>query len=134
VGNEALDGFYVRIDRILLAQRKTKKLIDNFEVVISSRWPTSKIFVLHAGVGALLKTLSAWPLRGGIYAFPKELRWASNSSLCGSQTGKPFSPSWSGRWQAYTYILPLAGERLSAGATPMITKPNPMLVSRETRS
>jgi len=56
--------------------RKTKKLIDNFEVVISSRWPTVQDIRAPRWSRALLQSLSGWRYAAHIYAFPKELRWA----------------------------------------------------------
>ena len=56
--------------------RKTKNLIDNFEVVVSSRWPTVQDIRAPRWSRALLKTLSAWRYSAKIYAYPKELRWA----------------------------------------------------------
>lgn len=58
--------------------RKTKHLIDNFETVISSRWPTVQDIRLPRWSRALLKSLSAWRYATRIYAFPRELRWAQN--------------------------------------------------------
>lgn len=57
-------------------KRKTKDLIDNFETVINSRWPTVQDIRAPRWSRALLKSLSAWRYAGRIYAFPKELRWA----------------------------------------------------------
>jgi radical SAM superfamily enzyme YgiQ (UPF0313 family) len=66
--------FTLRIDpNTPWLKRKTKKLIDNFEVVISSRWPTVQDIRAPRWSRALLKTLSAWRYAAGIYAFPKEL-------------------------------------------------------------
>ena len=56
--------------------RKTKKLIDNFEVVISSRWPTVQDIRAPRWSRALLQSLSSWRYAAGIYAYPKELHWA----------------------------------------------------------
>jgi len=56
--------------------RKTKNLIDDFEVVVSSRWPTVQDIRAPRWSRALLKTLSAWRYSAKIYAHPKELRWA----------------------------------------------------------
>jgi len=56
--------------------RKTKKLIDNFEVVINSRWPTVQDIRAPRWSRTLLQSLSAWRYAARIYAFPKELRWA----------------------------------------------------------
>jgi anaerobic magnesium-protoporphyrin IX monomethyl ester cyclase len=69
--------FTLRIDtKSPWLKRKTKKLIDNFEVVISSRWPTVQDIRAPRWSRALLQTLSAWRYAAGVYAFPKELRWA----------------------------------------------------------
>jgi radical SAM superfamily enzyme YgiQ (UPF0313 family) len=57
-------------------KQKTKQLIDNFEVVVSSRWPTVQDIRAPRWSRSLLKTLSAWRYSTGIYAFPKELLWA----------------------------------------------------------
>jgi anaerobic magnesium-protoporphyrin IX monomethyl ester cyclase len=56
--------------------RKTKNLIDNFEVVVTSRWPTVQDIRAPRWSRALLKALSAWRYSAKIYAYPKELRWA----------------------------------------------------------
>jgi anaerobic magnesium-protoporphyrin IX monomethyl ester cyclase len=58
--------------------RKTKKLIDNFEVVISSRWPTVQDIRAPHWSRTLLQSLSSWRYAAQIYAFPKELRWAQH--------------------------------------------------------
>ena len=57
-------------------KQSTKQLIDNFEVVVSSRWPTVQDIRAPRWSRSLLKTLSAWRYSTGIYAFPKELLWA----------------------------------------------------------
>jgi anaerobic magnesium-protoporphyrin IX monomethyl ester cyclase len=57
-------------------KRKTKNLIDNFETVVNSRWPTVQDIRAPRWSRTLLKSLSAWRYAGRIYAFPKELRWA----------------------------------------------------------
>lgn len=53
-----------------------KRLIDNFEVVVASRWPTVQDIRLPAWGRRLLKALSAWRYRLGFYAHPIELGWA----------------------------------------------------------
>ena len=69
--------FTLRIDpNTPWLKRKTKRLIDNFEVVINSRWPTVQDIRAPRWSRALLKTLSAWRYALRIYAFPKELHWA----------------------------------------------------------
>jgi len=55
---------------------RTKRLIDNFELVVSSRWPTVQDLRLPAWGRLALQTLSGWRYRLGIYAAPFELRWA----------------------------------------------------------
>jgi anaerobic magnesium-protoporphyrin IX monomethyl ester cyclase len=56
--------------------RKTKKLIDDFELVVSSRWPTVQDIRAPRWSRALLKSLSAWRYSARIYSWPRELRWA----------------------------------------------------------
>ncbi|MBZ5561663.1 MAG: B12-binding domain-containing radical SAM protein [Acidobacteriia bacterium] len=53
----------------------TKRRIDNFRMVVSSRWPTVQDIRLPAWGRRLLKALSAWRYRLGFYAFPFELRF-----------------------------------------------------------
>ncbi len=57
---------------------ETKRLIDDFETVISSRWPTVQDIRAPKWSRALLKTLSAWRYRMKKYSNPVELRWAQN--------------------------------------------------------
>jgi hypothetical protein len=69
--------FTLRIDpNTPWLKRKTKNLIDNFEVVVNARWPTVQDIRAPRWSRALLKMLSAWRYAARIYAFPKELRWA----------------------------------------------------------
>ena len=69
--------FTLRIDpNTPWLKRKTKKLIDNFEVVIGARWPTVQDIRAPKWGRALLRTLSAWRYAVRVYAFPQELRWA----------------------------------------------------------
>lgn len=69
--------FTVRVDpNTPWLKKKTKKLIDNFEVVINSRWPTVQDIRAPRWSRALLKSLSAWRYASKVYAFPRELRWA----------------------------------------------------------
>ena len=53
----------------------TKRLIDNFELVVSSRWPTVQDMRLPKWGRWALKSLSSWRYRLGVYSFPLELRW-----------------------------------------------------------
>jgi len=53
----------------------TKQLIDNFELVVSSRWPTVQDIRLPGWGRLALKALSSWRYRLGVYTAPLELRW-----------------------------------------------------------
>jgi len=53
----------------------TKERIDNFELVVSSRWPTVQDLRLPAWGRLALKTLSSWRYRLGCYSAPLELQW-----------------------------------------------------------
>lgn len=55
---------------------RTKRLIDNFELVVSSRWPTLQDIRLPAWGRRTLEILGGWRYRLGIYSFPLELKWA----------------------------------------------------------
>jgi anaerobic magnesium-protoporphyrin IX monomethyl ester cyclase len=57
-------------------RRRTKRLIDNFELVVSSRWPTVQDIRLPTWGRWMLKALSSWRYRFGVYRLPLELRWA----------------------------------------------------------
>ena len=71
-------NFILRIDtQAPWLKRKTKKLIDNFEIVIGSRWPTVQDIRAPKWSRSLLKTLSSWRYALGIYRFPIELQWAN---------------------------------------------------------
>jgi hypothetical protein len=69
--------FTLRIDTSApwLAQN-TKKLIDDFELVVTSRWPTVQDIRAPRWSRLLLKALSAWRYRLRIYSYPFELEWA----------------------------------------------------------
>jgi radical SAM superfamily enzyme YgiQ (UPF0313 family) len=70
-------NFTVRIDpNTPWLKRKTKKLIDNFELIVNSRWPTVQDIRAPRWSRALLKLLSAWRYAARVYSFPQELRWA----------------------------------------------------------
>jgi radical SAM superfamily enzyme YgiQ (UPF0313 family) len=69
--------FTLRTDtRTPWLKRKTKRLIDNFEIVVNSRWPTVQDIRAPRWSRVLLKTLSSWRYAARIYAYPQELRWA----------------------------------------------------------
>ena len=52
-----------------------KQRVDNFELVVSSRWPTQQDFRMPHWGRLLLKTLSSWRYATGVYGGPRELRW-----------------------------------------------------------
>jgi radical SAM superfamily enzyme YgiQ (UPF0313 family) len=53
----------------------TKQLIDNFELVVSSRWPTVQDIRLPQWGRMTLKALSAWRYKLAVYDAPFELKW-----------------------------------------------------------
>lgn len=55
---------------------RTKRLIDNFELVVSSRWPTVQDILLPSWGRWLLRLLSDWRYRFRVYSHPSELKWA----------------------------------------------------------
>ena len=70
-------NFTIRQDpRLPWLPRHVKHQIDNFELVINSRWPTVQDIRLPSWGRALLRSLSAWRYAWGIYAYPFELQWA----------------------------------------------------------
>jgi radical SAM superfamily enzyme YgiQ (UPF0313 family) len=70
--------FTLRIDPATpWLKRKTKALIDNFETVVSSRWPTVQDIRAPRWSRSMLKTLSSWRYAAKIYANPVELKWAN---------------------------------------------------------
>jgi anaerobic magnesium-protoporphyrin IX monomethyl ester cyclase len=56
---------------------RTKKLIDNFETVVASRWPTVQDIRAPQWSRVLLKILSWWRYAFRVYSFPLELQWAN---------------------------------------------------------
>jgi radical SAM superfamily enzyme YgiQ (UPF0313 family) len=55
---------------------RVKRLIDDFELVINSRWPTVQDLQLPGWGRALLRSLGSWRYALGFYRFPVELAWA----------------------------------------------------------
>lgn len=55
--------------------RRVKQRIDNFELVINSRWPTAQDIYLPSWGRMMLKTLSSWRYAFELYGFPFELEW-----------------------------------------------------------
>jgi anaerobic magnesium-protoporphyrin IX monomethyl ester cyclase len=56
--------------------RAVQRRIDNFELVINSRWPTSQDVHLPKWGRWMLQSLSSWRYAVGFYGFPIELEWA----------------------------------------------------------
>ena len=56
--------------------RRIKRRIDNFDLVINSRWPTIQDIHLPQWGRNMLRCLSSWRYLLGFYEFPWELRWA----------------------------------------------------------
>jgi radical SAM superfamily enzyme YgiQ (UPF0313 family) len=68
-------NFAIRKDpRNPWAKPSTLRRLDNFRLVVSSRWPTVQDLRLPAWGRGGLKALSAWRYRLGFYAFPYELK------------------------------------------------------------
>lgn len=69
--------FTLRVDtRAPWMKQETKRLIDNFETVVASRWPTVQDIRAPRWGRYLLQTMSAWRYAAGIYNAPYELLWA----------------------------------------------------------
>ena len=69
--------FTLRIDTSApWMKRKTKKLIDNFELVVASRWPTVQDIRAPQWSRRLLRALSAWRYAMRFYSWPLELEFA----------------------------------------------------------
>jgi anaerobic magnesium-protoporphyrin IX monomethyl ester cyclase len=70
--------FTLRIDTSApWLRKKTKKLIDNFELVVASRWPTVQDIRAPRWSRMLLQALSAWRYALHFYNFPLELQLAN---------------------------------------------------------
>ena len=70
-------NFTIRKDpRLPWLPRSVKRRIDNFELVINSRWPTAQDIHLPGWGRTMLQGLSAWRYSLGFYDFPVELEWA----------------------------------------------------------
>jgi anaerobic magnesium-protoporphyrin IX monomethyl ester cyclase len=70
-------NFTIRQDpRLPWLPRRVKRRIDNFELVINSRWPTVQDIHLPERSRRMLQWLSSWRYALGIYGFPVELEWA----------------------------------------------------------
>jgi anaerobic magnesium-protoporphyrin IX monomethyl ester cyclase len=70
-------NFTIRNDpRLPWLPGRIKRRIDNFELVINSRWPTVQDIRLPKWGRMLLQSLSSWRYASGFYDFPVELAWA----------------------------------------------------------
>jgi anaerobic magnesium-protoporphyrin IX monomethyl ester cyclase len=70
--------FTLRIDTSApWMKRSTKRLIDNFEIVVASRWPTVQDIRAPRWSRVLLKTLSSWRYASRFYSYPFELQLAN---------------------------------------------------------
>jgi anaerobic magnesium-protoporphyrin IX monomethyl ester cyclase len=70
-------NFTIRQDpRLPWLPRSVKRRIDNFELVINSRWPTVQDIHLPRWSRVMLRSLSSWRYALGFYAAPFELEWA----------------------------------------------------------
>ena len=55
---------------------RIKRRVDNFDLVVSSRWPTLQDIRMPGWGRGLLRSLSRWRYALGVYGLPVELRWA----------------------------------------------------------
>ena len=70
-------NFTVRQDPLFPGcPQRIKRRIDNFELVINSRWPTVQDIHLPRWSRLMLQSLSSWRYASGLYAAPFELGWA----------------------------------------------------------
>jgi anaerobic magnesium-protoporphyrin IX monomethyl ester cyclase len=70
-------NFTIRQDpRLPWLPLRVKRRIDNFELVINSRWPTVQDIQLPNWSRLMLRSLSSWRYALGFYNFPLELEWA----------------------------------------------------------
>jgi anaerobic magnesium-protoporphyrin IX monomethyl ester cyclase len=70
-------NFTIRQDpRLPWLPAHVKRRIDNFELVVASRWPTVQDIHLPNWSRTLLQTLSSWRYALGFYDAPVELQWA----------------------------------------------------------
>lgn len=60
-------------------KRATKDLIDNFELVLASRWPSVQDYRLTRPMRSLLSAMGSWRYKFQVYRNPVELRWAQRA-------------------------------------------------------
>lgn len=68
-----------RDPRLPWLRSRTKRRIDNFELVLNSRWPTIQDIRMPGWGRSMLQALSGWRYRLGLYTFPLELKWAQEA-------------------------------------------------------
>ena len=101
---------------------KTKKLIDNFETVVASRWPTVQDIRTPRWSRALLKILSWWRYALRVYSFPFELEFANDFVDLPAEAGELIEQDLS---------LPVEVEVFDSWAEVYDTQPNPLLALEE---
>jgi radical SAM superfamily enzyme YgiQ (UPF0313 family) len=70
-------NFTIRTDpQVPWLPSRIKRRIDDFELVVNSRWPTVQDIRLPRWGRRLLQSLSSWRYKFGMYGFPLELEWA----------------------------------------------------------
>ena len=70
-------NFTVREDpHLRWLPEEIRRRIDDFELVVNSRWPTVQDIHLPGWGRAALRTLSSWRYALGVYGRPVELQWA----------------------------------------------------------
>jgi radical SAM superfamily enzyme YgiQ (UPF0313 family) len=73
-------NFTIRADpQLPWLPHRIRRRIDDFELVVNSRWPTVQDRRLPRWGRALLQSLSSWRYRLGLYALPLELEWAQKA-------------------------------------------------------
>ncbi len=70
-------NFTIRTDpRVPWLPPRIKRRIDDFELVVNSYWPTVQDIRLPRWRRRMLRSLSGWRYKFGMYDFPLELTWA----------------------------------------------------------
>ena len=111
-----------------MARPQNQNLIDNFETVVSSRWPTVQDIRAPWWSRILLKTLSAWRYFARIYAHPKELRWAQQ--FINLRKPKAESPNLAGFGSSRFFRAEqdaLSAKAYRSASSVYDSEPNPML-------
>ncbi len=73
-------NFTIRADpQLPWLPSRIRRRIDDFEMVVNSRWPTIQDRRLPRWGRALLQSLSSWRYRLELYSYPLELQWAQKA-------------------------------------------------------